>query len=96
MFQPFAEVGPDRKCAPPPRQPAAPSLPPPVALPCTPLYQPSTITVVDRDLQSRGLFDGISDSFEVARYHSLHGPTDKMPDVLRPTAVSADGVVRGF
>eukprot|EP00904_Undaria_pinnatifida_P007308 jgi/Undpi1/3707/HiC_scaffold_16.g07077.m1 len=55
--------------------------------------KPSTISVVDRDSHSRGLFDGISDSFEVARYHSLHGPSDKMPDVLRPIARTAEGVV---
>lgn len=55
--------------------------------------QPSMVTVVDRELHSRGMFDGVPDSFEVARYHSLHGLREKLPDTLRPTASTADGVV---
>lgn len=52
------------------------------------------MTVVERELQTRGLFDGIPDAFEVARYHSLYGARESFPDVLRATAVTADGVVR--
>lgn len=52
------------------------------------------MTVFERELQTRGLFDGVPDSFEVARYHSLYGARESFPDVLRATAVTADGLVR--
>lgn len=52
------------------------------------------VSLVDRDSHSRPIFEGVPDSFEVARYHSLYGARDKMPDVLRATAQTADGVVR--
>lgn len=51
------------------------------------------VSVVERSSHSRCLFDGIPDSFEVARYHSLYGDTENFPGVLRATAVTEDGVV---
>ncbi|CBJ32548.1 Anthranilate Synthase [Ectocarpus siliculosus] len=55
--------------------------------------KPSTVSLVDRDSHSRAIFEGVPDSFEVARYHSLYGAREEMPDVLRPTAETADGVI---
>ena len=39
---------------------------------------------------SRGL-----GTFEVARYHSLHGLSDKIPSCLDITALTDDGIVMG-
>jgi len=39
------------------------------------------------------LFNELPESFQVARYHSLHSIQEKQPACLRTTAVSADGVV---
>lgn len=55
--------------------------------------QSSMVSILNRESHSRGIFEGIPDTFEVARYHSLYGVRDKLPDVLRPTAITADGVV---
>ncbi|RLM53841.1 aminodeoxychorismate/anthranilate synthase component II [Halobellus sp. Atlit-31R] len=43
------------------------------------------------------LYDGVADSFEVGRYHSLAIAPDDVPDVLTETAVTDDeqGVVMG-
>ncbi|CAM9998650.1 unnamed protein product [Ascophyllum nodosum] len=55
--------------------------------------KPSMITVIDRPSHCRGLFDGLPDAFEVARYHSLYGVQESFPEELRATAITADGVV---
>lgn len=55
--------------------------------------QPSMVSILDRESHSRKIFEGVPDLFEVARYHSLHGPKAKLPEVLRPTAMTSDGVV---
>jgi len=39
------------------------------------------------------IFSSLPDSFEVARYHSLHGLRDKIPSCIEVTAVSEDGIV---
>lgn len=39
------------------------------------------------------LFDGLPDRFTVGRYHSLFARTESLPDCLRITARTADGVV---
>jgi len=39
------------------------------------------------------VFDGIPPRFEVARYHSLHGNQAALPQDLRVTAMSEDGVI---
>ncbi len=41
------------------------------------------------------IFSTLPDTFEVARYHSLHGLRDKMPSCLEITAISDDGIVMG-
>ena len=39
------------------------------------------------------LFDGLPDTFQVGRYHSLYSRTDRHPKELRVTAETADGVI---
>lgn len=39
------------------------------------------------------LLDGLPESFEAGRYHSIHALADRMPEALEVTAVSDDGVV---
>jgi Glutamine amidotransferase class-I len=42
------------------------------------------------------IFKGLPDSFEVARYHSLHGIRDRIPPCLDVTALTNDGIVMGI
>ena len=42
------------------------------------------------------IFNGLPDSFQVARYHSLHGLSDKIPSCLDVTALTSDGIVMGI
>jgi hypothetical protein len=42
------------------------------------------------------IFNGLPENFEVARYHSLHGIKDHMPEELTITALSEDGIVMGI
>ena len=42
---------------------------------------------------NRGLFAGLPNPFEAMRYHSLIGDSDSLPDCLRVTARTADGVI---
>lgn len=42
------------------------------------------------------IFTGLPETFEVARYHSLHGIKDKLPKELKVTALSEDGIVMGI
>ena len=39
------------------------------------------------------LFEGLGDSFQAARYHSLAAVREKLPDVLRVTAEAEDGEI---
>ena len=39
------------------------------------------------------IFEGLGDSFQAARYHSLAALKDKLPDVLKVTAEAEDGEV---
>ena len=39
------------------------------------------------------LFDGLGDSFQAARYHSLAAVREELPDVLRITAESDNGEI---
>ena len=39
------------------------------------------------------IFVGLPKTFEVARYHSLHGLRDKLPSCLDVTALTEDGIV---
>lgn len=45
---------------------------------------------------SRSIFTGLPETFEVARYHSLHGIKEYLPDELKVTALSEDGIVMGI
>lgn len=42
------------------------------------------------------IFNGLPETFEVARYHSLHGLRDKIPACLDVTALTEDGIVMGI
>ena len=39
------------------------------------------------------IFEGLGDSFQAARYHSLAALKDKLPDVLKVTAEAKDGEI---
>ena len=39
------------------------------------------------------IFEGLGDSFQAARYHSLAAVRDKLPEVLRVTAEAEDGEI---
>lgn len=41
-------------------------------------------------------FDGIASPFTAARYHSLYAVKEKLPDVLRVTAETEDGIIMGI
>ncbi len=47
-------------------------------------------------IQNNVLFDGLPTSFLATRYHSLVIDAMTMPDVLRSTAVTEDGIVMGI
>ena len=47
-------------------------------------------------LSANSIFTGLPETFEVARYHSLHGIKEYMPGELKITAVSEDGIVMGI
>ena len=42
------------------------------------------------------IFNGLPETFEVARYHSLYGLRDKLPSCLGITALTEDGIVMGI
>mmetsp|Transcript_1234 Transcript_1234/g.5237 ORF Transcript_1234/g.5237 Transcript_1234/m.5237 type:complete len:819 (-) Transcript_1234:34-2490(-) len=54
--------------------------------------KPSCVKRVTSDEESVVLRD-LPDSFEVARYHSLHGLRDSLPEELRVTAETEDGCI---
>ena len=58
--------------------------------------KPSKITLTSRGQDAGSIFEGLPESFEVARYHSLHGLKDKMPDCLSITALTEDAIVMGI
>ncbi|RCJ31429.1 anthranilate synthase [Nostoc punctiforme NIES-2108] len=43
-----------------------------------------------------GMFQGLPQSFEVGRYHSLFALPDRLPQELQVTAISEDGVIMGI
>jgi anthranilate synthase/aminodeoxychorismate synthase-like glutamine amidotransferase len=43
-----------------------------------------------------GIFDGVENPFTATRYHSLVVARDSLPDCLRITAETADGVIMGL
>jgi anthranilate synthase len=59
--------------------------------------KPSTISLTEAGKSQQGIFVGLPDQFEVARYHSLHGLHDTFPnDQFDITAVTDDGIVMGI
>jgi anthranilate synthase len=58
--------------------------------------KPSQIMLTTAGKSERSIFTGLPDSFEVARYHSLHGITEHIPSCLAITAKSEDGIVMGI
>ena len=58
--------------------------------------KPSPVTLTESGQRSDSIFNGLPESFEVARYHSLYGLRDKLPDCLDVTALTEDGIVMGI
>jgi anthranilate synthase len=58
--------------------------------------KPSMVTLTSEGKHENGIFASLPDSFEVARYHSLHGIRERMPSSLEVTALSEDGIVMGI
>jgi anthranilate synthase len=58
--------------------------------------KPSSITLTGDGMKDESIFEGIPETFEVARYHSLHGIKDKIPDCLEITALTEDDIVMGI
>mmetsp|Transcript_1699 Transcript_1699/g.2328 ORF Transcript_1699/g.2328 Transcript_1699/m.2328 type:complete len:959 (+) Transcript_1699:133-3009(+) len=58
--------------------------------------KPSTISLTSKGRDEDSIFKGLPESFEVARYHSLHGIKDCMPSCLEITALTEDGIVMGI
>ena len=58
--------------------------------------KPSEIALTREGLKERSIFTGLPETFEVARYHSLHGIREYMPKELKVTALSQDGIVMGI
>ena len=46
--------------------------------------------------QGLGVFEGLPDSVEVGRYHSLVVERSTLPDVLKITAETSDGIIMGL
>ena len=49
-----------------------------------------------RPLFTSSIFNGLPETFEVARYHSLYGLREKLPSCLDITALTEDGIVMGI
>jgi len=58
--------------------------------------KPSPVTLTSDGMKEESIFSGIPETFEVARYHSLYGIKDKIPDCLDITALTEDGIVMGI
>eukprot|EP00584_Thalassiosira_punctigera_P015704 CAMPEP_0172554374 /NCGR_PEP_ID=MMETSP1067-20121228/54247_1 /TAXON_ID=265564 ORGANISM="Thalassiosira punctigera, Strain Tpunct2005C2" /NCGR_SAMPLE_ID=MMETSP1067 /ASSEMBLY_ACC=CAM_ASM_000444 /LENGTH=906 /DNA_ID=CAMNT_0013342729 /DNA_START=131 /DNA_END=2851 /DNA_ORIENTATION=+ len=58
--------------------------------------KPSPVTLTESGKLSTSIFNGLPKSFDVARYHSLYGLRDKLPECLDVTALSEDGIVMGI
>lgn len=63
-----------------------------------PMHGKPSFVTTDGSAQDHSypIFRDLPKEFEVARYHSLHGLPETMPDDLRVTARTADGVVMGI
>lgn len=60
--------------------------------------KPSLISLMDNNYSTeKSIFQNLPKTFEVARYHSLHGMVEHMPDCLEVTATSNhDNIVMGI
>ena len=58
--------------------------------------KPSPISLTNEGQAESSIFTGIPTTFEVARYHSLHGKKNSLPECLSVTALSEDGIVMGI
>jgi anthranilate synthase len=58
--------------------------------------KPSEIALTRHGLYEGSIFTGLPETFEVARYHSLHGIREYLPKELEVTALSEDGIVMGI
>lgn len=58
--------------------------------------KPSPVTLTTAGKADNTIFSSLPDTFEVARYHSLHGLKDKMPSCLEIIARSDDDIVMGI
>ena len=56
----------------------------------------SDVTLTEAGVGDDSIFAGLPNTFEVARYHSLHGIRDEMPEELEVTALTEDGIVMGI
>ena len=56
----------------------------------------SEITLTSDGMAEGSIFTGLPETFEVARYHSLYGISDKIPKELLVTALTEDGIVMGI
>lgn len=55
--------------------------------------KPSIVSLTAEGQSEKSIFTSMPESFEVARYHSLHGIRDTLPEELIVTAVTDDGIV---
>eukprot|EP00593_Proboscia_inermis_P011939 CAMPEP_0171298996 /NCGR_PEP_ID=MMETSP0816-20121228/7784_1 /TAXON_ID=420281 /ORGANISM="Proboscia inermis, Strain CCAP1064/1" /LENGTH=501 /DNA_ID=CAMNT_0011774435 /DNA_START=8 /DNA_END=1513 /DNA_ORIENTATION=- len=58
--------------------------------------KPSMVNLTPSGMKEDSIFASLPDSFEVARYHSLHGIMERLPSCLEVTALSDDGIVMGI
>ena len=58
--------------------------------------KPSPVTLTESGKSSNSIFSGLPETFEVARYHSLYGLSDKLPSCLDVTALTEDGIAMGI
>ena len=58
--------------------------------------KPSHVSLTVEGQAEGSIFSSLPESFDVARYHSLHGIKEMMPSCLSVTAQSEDGIVMGI
>merc|ERR1712194_85583 len=57
----------------------------------------SDVTLTQEGIGDNSIFAGLPETFEVARYHSLYGIREELPDELMVTALTKeDGIVMGI
>jgi len=58
--------------------------------------KPSPISLTNEGQSDHSIFTGVPSTFEVARYHSLYGKKNSLPECLSVTALTEDGIVMGI